>query len=130
MKCWCFNQEQLDRALAAYRQRIGDPRDRGVNDPFEAVITSFLDSLEAREHKLTLDGMWDRKEPPPAPLAAPPIPLSATLETTAAPGIKEFVERAERAGFSCAWPRGQLVTTPVATPTGTLDPRDDAEERN
>jgi len=58
MKCWCFNQEQLERALAAYRQRIGDPRDRGVNDPMEAVITGFLGSPEAREHKLILDGIW------------------------------------------------------------------------
>lgn len=63
MKCWCFNQEQLDRALAAYRQRIGDPRDRGANDPMEAIIAGFLNSPEARAGKLTLDGMWDRQDP-------------------------------------------------------------------
>jgi len=59
MKCWCFNQEQLDAALAAYRMRVG------VTHAIETtLIDDFLLSPEAREHKLTLEGMWDKPAAP------------------------------------------------------------------
>lgn len=58
MKCWCFNSEQLDAALAAYRLRVG------VTHASETtLIGDFLLSPEAREHKLTMHGIWDRQDP-------------------------------------------------------------------
>ncbi len=60
MKCWCFNQEQLEAALQSYTARIGPV----PNASPKVLIAHFLISPEAREHKLILDGMWDRKDPP------------------------------------------------------------------
>ena len=60
MKCWCFNQEQLDAALAAFLAKNNMPTLAGE------VIREFLVSPEAREHKLTLEGIWDRQTPAPS----------------------------------------------------------------
>ena len=66
MKCWCFNEEQLEAALIAWadRQYGSVPiADQPVVEATVPVIRSFLNSPEAREHKLGLHGMWDREEP-------------------------------------------------------------------
>ena len=58
MKCWCFNQEQLDGALAAYLEKNNLPKLAGE------VIREFLVSPEARAYKLALHGSWDRQPAP------------------------------------------------------------------
>ena len=63
MRIWVFNQQQLEAALKARRERIGDPRDRGQHDSVEAAVDMFLNSPEAREHKLILEVLDDRPAP-------------------------------------------------------------------
>lgn len=60
MKCWCFNQEQLEQALRAYARRLG-----ATEEPCRdfQVVYDFLDSQEARDRKLILDGIRNHKEP-------------------------------------------------------------------
>ncbi len=86
MKCWCFNEEQLRRALdlyAQHRNAHGSLEIIGLTRDIE-TIEQFLSSDAARESKLLMDGIWDRKDPAPV----------------------------------------------VATPTGALDPKHEAEGRN
>lgn len=63
MKCWCFNREQLERALRAYARRLG-----ATGEPCRdfQIVYDFLDSPEAREHKIILDGTGDQKDSPEA----------------------------------------------------------------
>ncbi len=56
MKWWVFTEEQCDRAIAAFVERL--KRDRALvhndqtADRLGEAIKLFLDSPEAREHKL------------------------------------------------------------------------------
>ena len=61
MKCWCFNQEQLDAALAAWVEQRSAVADFEVGPH---AVRAFLTSAQAREHKLTIHGVWDRQDPP------------------------------------------------------------------
>src|SRR6266545_3175139 len=63
MKCWCFNQEQLERALRAWLEEKIARGDVHVSDLFGRDIRAFLQSEQARTHKLILDGMWERNDP-------------------------------------------------------------------
>jgi hypothetical protein len=90
MKCWCFNEQQLEAALKAWLDRRAAASDLHTCDSISGhEVRAFLGSQEARERKLILDGMWDRQE-------------------------------------------NAAITLPVvvATPTGTFNPRDDAQGRN
>lgn len=50
MMYWVFTDEQLQAALAAYAQRIGEP---GVEPAaVTGIVNEFLRSPEAVEHKL------------------------------------------------------------------------------
>jgi hypothetical protein len=50
MRYWVFNQEQLDPAVQEYSARIAEP---GVEPGVVAsIIREFLESPEARKHKL------------------------------------------------------------------------------
>ena len=59
MRVWVFNQEQLDAALKD-RPRTGS---HAEHDLVTKGIVDFLNSLEAREHKLILEVLDDRRPP-------------------------------------------------------------------
>ncbi len=127
MKCWCFNQEQLDAALRQYLAVQPNMEIRSLTPGLEVapldvakVVRDFLASPQAREHKLVLDGMWDL---PPVPSAGPPISLPITVEMTAA----RAAPAEGAATFHCF---SHLVAEPgatAATPTG--DPKDEGRNR-
>lgn len=87
MKCWCFNEEQLAAALKEYAARqpvievtlAPELQSSGISfEPMDhpKLLRDFLESPEARKHKLLMHGIWDREEieramyEDPAPAAA------------------------------------------------------------
>lgn len=74
MKYWVFHEKQLEAALTAFMLRMHrefsdlSPESREKAPPAVAsVIKVFLDSPEAREHKLMGGASW-----PPEPTAGAP----------------------------------------------------------
>ncbi len=133
MKCWCFNQEQLDAALKAWvehQSAFAAAFHLGHISAAEEAIRAFLASSPAREHKLILDGMWDRKDPPQSEQIAHRPAATIEQRSGSVTDGRGEAQRDSGAIPSTGDAKAGSIPARPATPTGTFNPRDDAEGRN
>lgn len=61
MAYWVFNEGQLEAALKAHFKTLEQERGREHAAVVCTATQAFLESDAAREHKLIVDGKWEKR---------------------------------------------------------------------